>query len=202
MGSSEGSRDSEHGTRPRPDPVVRILSSIYPGVAALRAENEDLRHQIEHAEHLAVTDPLTGLANRRGWDMQVARELSRARRMKRPLCLALIDIDHFKAFNDTHGHLAADHLLVEVAAGWRSSIRDIDLLCRWGGDEFGLLLPDCALPGAEEILERLRDAMPAGQTATAAAVRWDEKESSEQLLDRADRQMYHAKQHELVRRDL
>jgi diguanylate cyclase (GGDEF)-like protein len=200
MSSSEAGRDSEQGTRPRADPVVRILSSIYPGVAALRAENEELRHKIEHAEYLAVTDPLTGLPNRRGWDMQLARELSRARRMKRPLCLALIDIDHFKAFNDTHGHLAADHLLVEVAAAWRSSVRDIDLLCRWGGDEFGLLLPDCALPSAEEILERLHDAMPAGQTATAAAVRWDENESSEQLLDRADRQMYHAKQRELVRR--
>jgi diguanylate cyclase (GGDEF)-like protein len=164
--------------RTRSDPVRRILSRVYPGLAALRAENVGLRDDLRRAEHLAVTDSLTGLANRRGWDIQLGRELSRARRLDRPLCLALIDIDHFKAFNDSHGHLAADRLLVEIAATWRSAIRDIDVLCRWGGDEFGLLLPDCPLSSAREILDRLRSTMPAGQTATAAAACWDGHEDS------------------------
>jgi diguanylate cyclase (GGDEF)-like protein len=188
-------------SRSRTDPVRRILSRVYPRFAALRAENAGLRNDLQRAEHLAVTDALTGLANRRGWDIHVGRELSRARRLGSPLCLGLIDIDDFKAFNDSRGHLAADRLLVEIAANWRSAIRDIDVLCRWGGDEFGLLLPDCPLSSAREILGRLRSSMPAGQTATAAAACWDSHEDSVQLLDRADRLLYQAKKLELVPRN-
>jgi hypothetical protein len=78
-GSAAGTPSRLRGTdRPRTDPVRRMLSRVYPGLAALRAENIGLRNELQRAEHLAVTDPLTGLANRRGWDIQLGRELSRA----------------------------------------------------------------------------------------------------------------------------
>ena len=75
--------------------------------------------------------------------------MSRARRTGRPLCLALLDLDHFKAFNDTHGHQAGDAHLRRTAAAWRRELRTIDVLARYGGEEFGILLPECDLDEAQ-----------------------------------------------------
>jgi diguanylate cyclase (GGDEF)-like protein len=141
----------------------------------------------------ARTDELTALPNRRAWDEAVEREMSRARRTGKPLCLALLDLDHFKAFNDQHGHQAGDAHLRRTAAAWRRELRTIDVLARYGGEEFGILLPDCDLDQAQEVLDRVRTSTPNEQTASAGVVRYDGRETPDSLVARADAAMYRAK---------
>ncbi len=144
-------------------------------------------------EATARTDSLTGLSNRRAWDEALEREIARARRTGEPLCVAVIDIDHFKAINDELGHEAGDRFLKRCSFAWRSALRDSDLLARWGGEEFVACLPDCEPESAIEVIERLRAATPSGQTCTAGVALWDGAEEIPILLGRADRAMYQAK---------
>jgi diguanylate cyclase (GGDEF)-like protein len=171
---------------------VRRARSV-PVVAALELEIEALTEQVRVLALLARTDPLTGLANRRGWDEQLARELARARRSGEALSVALLDVDDFKAFNDAHGHQAGDRLLLEAAAAWNGQLRDVDILCRWGGDEFAVLLPACPRAQAAEVIARLQAATPRQQSCAAGLVGWDGSEISEGLLGRADQALFDAK---------
>jgi diguanylate cyclase (GGDEF)-like protein/PAS domain S-box-containing protein len=151
---------------------------------------------LEQLRDLARTDPLTGLANRRLWDERVAVELARAQRYGRPLCVAAIDLDRFKPYNDAHGHQAGDVLLREATAAWRGVLRGADLLSRWGGDEFALLLPDCDLHCAETIVARLQEVTPGGEEdvgCSAGLVCWEVDESAERVVARADAALYAAK---------
>jgi diguanylate cyclase (GGDEF)-like protein len=155
----------------------------------LEAEREALL--VETIE-LARTDPLTGLPNRRAWRDELDRELARASRGG-SVCVAMVDLDHFKEFNDERGHVAGDELLQEVARAWSEVVRPTDMLARYGGDEFALLLPDCVLEGAAEVVERLRARVPAGQQASAGLACWDGVESPVCLVERADARLYAAK---------
>ena len=141
---------------------------------------------------LARTDPLTLLANRRRWDEELAREIARSRRSHVPLAVALLDMDELKAFNDQFGHLAGDALLQDCARAWNREVRTEDLLARYGGDEFGLILPNCALDAATTVVERLRRATP-GATCSVGIAEWQPGESKEDLLVRADAALYTAK---------
>jgi diguanylate cyclase (GGDEF)-like protein len=141
---------------------------------------------------MARTDGLTGVANRRAWDQELPRELARATRSGKPLCVALVDLDHFKAYNDLHGHQAGDRLLKSAAGAWQERLRKTDLLARYGGEEFAVLLPDCGLDHAVEIAERLRPAQPEG-TCSIGVAAWDGRESATELVARADRALYAAK---------
>lgn len=105
---------------------------------------------------LACTDPLTGVANRRHFFERAAEELARARRFKRALSLALLDIDHFKLINDSHGHAAGDAVLRELCSGWVQALRTVDVFARIGGEEFVAMMPDTALAGACRAAERFR----------------------------------------------
>jgi diguanylate cyclase (GGDEF)-like protein len=137
----------------------------------------------------AQTDALTGLPNRRAWDSHLKRSLSEDRQ----IAIAMLDFDHFKAFNDTYGHPAGDRLLKEAAAAWRDQLRAGDLLARIGGEEFALMLVDCEIETATEVVERLRGSMPQGRTCSAGlAVRLD-GERAESIITRADRALYRAK---------
>jgi diguanylate cyclase (GGDEF)-like protein len=142
---------------------------------------------------LARTDALTGVANRRAWDDELPRELARAARSGQPLCVALVDLDHFKAYNDRHGHQAGDRLLKAAAAAWEGRLRKTDVLARYGGEEFAVLLPDCGLEHALEIADRLRTAQPEG-TCSIGVAAWDGREEAVQLVARADRALYAAKE--------
>jgi diguanylate cyclase (GGDEF)-like protein len=126
------------------------------------------------------------------WDQELPRELARGARSGQPVCVALIDLDNFKAYNDQHGHHAGDRLLKAAAAVWRSSLRKSDLLVRYGGEEFALLLPDCGLDDAMEIAERLRTSQPEG-TCSIGVAAWDTKETETELVRRADQALYAAK---------
>jgi diguanylate cyclase (GGDEF)-like protein/PAS domain S-box-containing protein len=158
---------------------------------AVQAEREAL---IAENEKLARSDALTGLPNRRALDDQLPREMARALRAGSTLCLAIIDIDHFKAYNDTYGHLAGDNVLRECAAVWDQALRGEDTILRFGGEEFLVVLPDCGPEDATEILERLRAATPEGQTCSAGLAVWMPGESVDELVGRADKALYAAKE--------
>ncbi len=157
-----------------------------------RAIERDARYALLARQ--ARTDELTALPNRRAWDEALVRELSRAQRTRQPLCLALLDLDHFKSYNDTLGHPAGDAHLRRTAAAWRRELRAVDVLARYGGEEFGVLLPATALAEATEAIDRVRAATPNEQTASAGVVQWDGEESPDALLARADAALYRAKE--------
>ena len=142
---------------------------------------------------LARTDQLTGLPNRRAWDERLAHLMAAADRSAGPLVVAVADLDHFKAYNDTHGHGRGDQLLTSVAASLRSGLRTVDLVARWGGEEFALALPDCEPADAAAVLDRVRATVPEGQTVSIGYAVWDGHETARSVVDRADRALYAAK---------
>lgn len=110
----------------------------------------------EHLRLLSLLDPLTRVKNRRGFQLGLETEISRASRSRDPLCLLFVDLDHFKSVNDTRGHPAGDRVLQVVAKFFRETLRKVDHVCRYGGEEFALVLPNCGRELAMEIAERLR----------------------------------------------
>ncbi len=148
---------------------------------------------VSKLEHVAGTDDLTSLANRRRFDDELDRELARARRRRYPVALALLDLDRFKRFNDSQGHPGGDRLLISAARAWTAELRRSDLLARYGGDEFALLLPECEEDGAVVVVERLIAVTPLEETCSAGVAVWDGKESAAELLSRADVALYRAK---------
>jgi len=158
------------------------------------------RKAAEAALHnLAVTDTLTGVWNRRQGTDLIAADLA-ARRPGQALSLLMLDIDHFKSINDTFGHQAGDHVLIEVASRVRRSLRGNDVVARWGGEEFVVMLRDCPLPDALRLAETIRAAIaevPFGAMGTltvsigVAEIRADEDLTS--WLGRADQALYRAK---------
>jgi diguanylate cyclase (GGDEF)-like protein len=155
---------------------------------------------IEALQHLAATDPLTGLANRRGGERHVGNEVSRARREKRPLSCILIDVDRFKQVNDTYGHQAGDQLLRDISSLLRRTVRAYDILVRWGGDEFLVVLPGVDLNAARVLAERIRSAIEALDThgigpvtISAGASSFEKDYDFMATLKMADRRLYQAK---------
>ncbi|MGA9533760.1 MAG: diguanylate cyclase [Anaerolineales bacterium] len=155
-------------------------------------------------QEMATTDPLTGLFNRRGWLQVGLRELDRAERYGRPLATLILDLDHFKRVNDSHGHQVGDEVLRETADRLRNCFRKIDLIGRYGGEEFMVLLPECDLPSAEIAAARVRRAIEAPAFATSAgdmhvttsvgiASSETEPLDFDALLRAADRALYSAK---------
>jgi diguanylate cyclase (GGDEF)-like protein len=189
----------QHGGRVRgvvvatwPRPQRQAEPQLLDAVALLA---EEIGSALERADLLtslrerASTDPLTGLANRRVWRERLPQMMSAGG----PLWVGLFDVDHFKAYNDCHGHLAGDLLLQKLAAEWTRLLRSSDLLVRWGGEEFALALPECSLASAHQIVERLRSTLPDGQSVSAGLACWDGTESIESLMSRADEALYKAK---------
>lgn len=174
-----------------PDHFAVMVTSFLATEAAMVVERSDL---LQRLDRLARTDKLTGLHNRRAFDELVEREMARARRTGEPLALALLDLDRFKVYNDTYGHQAGDELLRAAAEAWSERLRDVDVLARWGGEEFVILLPDIRPPDtAETVVDRLRQATPMGQTCSAGVAVWDGSEEVAALVARADAALYRAK---------
>ena len=129
--------------------VLRLIAAQ----AAVAIEHEALRARVGA---LALTDRLTGVASRRIWDEELPRELARARRYEAPLTVAVLDVDHMSAFNMLNGEAEGDRLLKESAARWRGQLREVDLLARLEDEEFGLVLPNCGLGEAVDVVDRVR----------------------------------------------
>ena len=151
-------------------------------------------------QSLALTDDLTGLANRRAGEQAAAREIARAQRMARPLSFALFDVDHFKRVNDSHGHAAGDLVLKEIAGLIAEHLRGGDIAVRWGGEEFLAVLGDVGVPGAKAFAERVRVAVEGMDltsigivTISAGISEYVNGESAEETLERADARLYEAK---------
>lgn len=153
---------------------------------------------------LATTDQLTELLNRRGFDLLANQAIQEARRNQSELCTLLLDLDNFKELNDTHGHQAGDQVLRGFARNLRDDLRQSDILCRWGGEEFVLLLKDTSVEQARALAQKIRQQTEQSTfhyngsdlriTTSIGLAQLDADESLEQLLLRADRALYRAKQ--------
>lgn len=160
-----------------------------------------LRKQVEHETHLlATTDMLTGIANRHEFTRVLIREMARAARHAIPLALVMYDIDHFKDVNDTHGHDAGDAVLKAITTIVCGAVRTTDLVARWGGDEFMVLMPHCSLTGAKSAARHLRSALAqfewplAGRiTASFGVTPFRTADDSHAFLKRVDNALYRAK---------
>jgi diguanylate cyclase (GGDEF)-like protein len=188
---------AEQGLRHQPiDVAAVVLGSVVLfllvvlRMAGLVAMVQDQASQLAALAH---NDGLTGIPNRRAWELELPREMARVRRYGGRLHVALLDLDHFKRFNDEHGHQGGDRLLKEATAAWRTRMRRTDLLARYGGEEFAVMLRDCSHVEAVVVLDDLRAVMPAGQTFSAGIAEWDGQERPERLVGRADVGLYEAK---------
>jgi diguanylate cyclase (GGDEF)-like protein len=184
--------------------IKQELSQAQREIERRKQVEKELMESRQRLHHQATTDELTGLANRRRFVQAAQREVSRARRYGRPLALAVLDVDHFKGINDSHGHEAGDQVLVELARRGQELLRENDLLSRVGGEEFAWLLPETDKRSAAEAAERLRHEMSSRPVETprgpvsftvslgVAGLR-PQDESWEDLMNRADRALYQAK---------
>jgi diguanylate cyclase (GGDEF)-like protein len=171
----------------------------------VRSDNEYIASSLgvlRQAERNAHTDALTGLGNRHWMRTMFEREVTRTLHANRSLCLMMIDVDSFKAFNDQYGHIAGDRVLVAVAETLREFLRPTDLVARFGGDEFAVLLPDLKLNQARQIAERLRQQIaklspPSLSTIITVSIGIADRSESDDvatLVQRADAAMYDAKE--------
>ena len=140
---------------------------------------------------VATTDSLTGLPNRQALDELIEREVARSTRFGTPLSVAIMDVDRFKEVNDSDGHIAGDILLAALATNLRRDLRAVDVLARFGGDEFVALMPGCALEDAASSADRLRET--AGHPCSIGVSAWAPGDTASTLLLRADRALYQAK---------
>jgi two-component system, cell cycle response regulator len=172
------------------------VAAQFVAYAALALRNAWLLEQIQR---MADTDGLTGVANRRIFDVTLARELQRSRRESGSVSLVLLDVDHFKAFNDRHGHLAGDEALQAVARALEQANRGFDLVARYGGEEFAVILPGCSaeesLPVAERLRQVVRGLEPATPITLSVGVSTfpDDADDADSLVKAADDALYASK---------
>jgi two-component system cell cycle response regulator len=183
---------------------VRVAIRLKRERDRLRQRAEELRRSAEAASEMSMTDALTGLLNRYGLQRALQREHAEARRYARPLSCLLLDIDFFKAVNDTYGHAAGDTALRQAARALTESVRGSDVVCRYGGEEFLVLAPETGAGGARSLAEKIRQAFSSRLFGDAAhtfpltlsvgVAELRPSESGNDMIARADEALYHAKQ--------
>ncbi|KJS07271.1 MAG: diguanylate cyclase [Gammaproteobacteria bacterium BRH_c0] len=183
--------------------LVNILLALLVTVAVLLVANFTLRGYQQRLIDMATTDKLTGAASRHGFDSIFEHDVKLAKRRQQPLSLLAIDLDHFKSINDSYGHQGGDTVIQVVAARIREQIRDSDTLCRWGGEEFLVLLENCALDAALQRAERIRQIISAKTvrfgrdeidvTMSIGVAQYYPGEGLDALINRADGALYAAK---------
>jgi diguanylate cyclase (GGDEF)-like protein len=168
--------------------------------AALALSRERMHHSIHELTRAATVDPLTGLFNRRYFEERLQAELQRARRQQQNLALMIVDIDDFKRINDTYGHLAGDRALRDVAELLRGGVRIFDDCARFGGEEFTILMPgatsEMALQAAERVRRRIEESSRGDDlsiTVSVGVAMFGNAETSDDLIDSADRALISAK---------
>jgi len=178
----------------------RIEAELDQARNAAERANSALRKANAELQRLALTDRLTGIWNRAYFEEAVATEIARAARSGAPVSLLMLDIDHFKAINDTYGHLVGDRILIELTRRLAHHLREVDVLARWGGEEFVILMPHCGANEARGAAERLRAlvadrAFPAvgAVTVSIGAAEYQRHESDNAWIKRTDDALYAAK---------
>lgn len=165
-----------------------------------KRQQRELQQRNELLERLSVTDPLTQVGNHRAFQEHLHSQISLACRKNLPLCLMLIDVDHFKEYNDTYGHLQGDMVLREVARLLTENTRTYDFVARYGGEEFAMILPDTTSDIARQVAERIRQVIalhpfPHRQiTVSIGVAAWRAGMDPSQLIQEADLALYRAKQ--------
>lgn len=166
----------------------------------------ELRQSKERLQKMALTDPLTGLGNRATFDMSIKQASARTQRSATPYSLLLIDLDHFKRFNDSFGHQAGDNILQKVAGAIRASARDADICCRYGGEEFAVILPDTEAKNAQILaarihkqIARVSGKLPQEQLAITVSIGISSANAKgsiqpRHVIEEADRALYLAKE--------
>jgi len=183
--------------------VLNLLICVFITAGVLVATNIVINRYQRRLEVMATTDRLTGLANRQTFEAIADHAVRESKRTGEPLSAMLIDIDHFKAINDRYGHFGGDAAIRGVAQTTRESLRDVDLVCRWGGEEYLVLLKRCSIANAETLAEKIRAAIKDSRyhynevdiavTVSLGIAKFNGGESVEQLLSRADKALYDAK---------
>lgn len=169
----------------------------------LEQKNLRLHELVDEVKKLAITDPLTGLYNRRHMNKILNREFQRVKRYDKELSCLMVDVDHFKSVNDTFGHAAGDDVLMGIAEAFRKTLRTVDIICRWGGEEFVILMPETSLEKAKEAAHRLLEAVscahikPIDKTITISIgvsnTRVTEIDAADAIISRADEALLEAK---------
>jgi diguanylate cyclase (GGDEF)-like protein/PAS domain S-box-containing protein len=172
---------------------IKLLETIG-GQLGVAIENARL---YEETKRFSLHDPLTGLANRRYIDIVLERNFAAAKRFKKPFAIIMADIDHFKNYNDTYGHIAGDRMLINVAKILEKETREVDLISRYGGEEFLILLSEADIDRARSVAEHKRKAVAeaAGITISLGVASYNDKiNKPEELIKHADKALYQAKQ--------
>ncbi len=176
-------------------PVIAVAGLSVSALVLVRMAGllQRIREQSAQLGELARSDELTGLHNRRSWNYELRRACSTAEAHGDPLAIALIDLDHFKRYNDSHGHQGGDALLREAARVWSDMLRPSEVLARYGGEEFALSLSGMSLAEAVARIDELRAATPGDQTFSAGVAAWVPGSDPEIAVAAADEALYRAK---------
>ncbi len=166
--------------------VVQVIANE----AGISLHANALQRELERS---AGTDPLTGVLNRRAWDVRLRALMDQAIDSGRSLTVAVVDLDHFKNYNDKYGHAAGDLMLTDFAAAARACLRKGDVFARWGGEEFTVALSDCSPEHVDRILTRVRTSVPDDRTCSIGYTTWTPGESMSTCIARADSALYQAK---------
>jgi diguanylate cyclase (GGDEF)-like protein len=182
---------------------TELVTALQESNKELEHKNDALHYALAKIEEVAAKDELTGCFNRRFLMETLHREVAISTRDYRPFTLLLIDVDHFKVINDTHGHMAGDRVLAELANTLRLTMRSMDTLARFGGEEFACLLPETMLHDAGALADRIRhvistlsfavDGSRFSVTVSIGVAQWDINETIESVIQRADLALYKAK---------
>jgi len=205
--------DTAAGSTGALEDVLRDTRAMQGAIGTLQArleastrEAEQLKHEVLRAREEARVDALTGLANRRAFDLALTTCLGEAHPGARGPCLLMVDIDHFKRINDTYGHLFGDRVLGAIGQALKANVKGKDTAARYGGEEFAVLLPETPLEGAAGLAEALRAAIAAGRvkrhdsgetvgniTVSIGVTAYRAGESATDFIERADRALYATK---------
>ncbi|MCU7819676.1 MAG: GGDEF domain-containing protein [gamma proteobacterium symbiont of Lucinoma myriamae] len=181
----------------------RLESQIFDIVA----EVDSLRKELQQVKEESKIDALTGIANRKAFDATLEHSILTSRETNKPFCLLLLDIDHFKKFNDTYGHLIGDKVLRYVAASLKRSVKGNDCVARFGGEEFVIILPATSINGGMTVAEQIRKAVSSGTLTdkgsdisygktmiSIGVTQFRASDLSNELVGRADKALYLAKE--------
>lgn len=192
-------KDAETLIREQREQLEQAMEKISTSSELLEKQQLELEEANTHLQELAITDGLTGLLNHRAMQDELTLAISRSERLEEDLSYALLDVDHFKRFNDQFGHQAGDEVLKRVAKVLSTSIRDIDVVARYGGEEFCVILPGADEAMAQIACERMREAIEKSNlyghhvTASFGVATYTGSESKVSLVSRADQALYAAK---------